>query len=440
MEQLVAVLALAVAGTAAFVGMRYYRSSRAANALATSSPSARRALALVVLAVVVIGLWVSLKTGQHGRIRSVHVALPGKTSAEDSDHDDSALDERTPSYSNSNSGSVIGTDSETAYQEPADAVFPSSDSDSDSARTGGQDSARDGEAAPEAQAVEQVANCTGISRRGDTIAGVSPRVPVPVQYIHLPKAGGTTVQNALRDWGKQANLRVITQDLGPVNLCPQRVATSGGVGMVLLGHRGFGYCPRVRKKLDPLYVVSIREPVSRLVSMYDYAMITNRHSTRFSTFHNQWGADASFDALVRRLNHTDRSVKARRMLEGIANQQVRFMCGFECHGANTSVPLDVAVDRALENLRKTHCVGVLEHLDDLLVQLKFHLPWIPRGKNHWGKDNARKTRKSRVSAESRAVLLQWGWGDALLYEAAREIARERTTVATACMPRTVKVG
>lgn len=122
------------------------------------------------------------------------------------------------------------------------------------------------------------------------------------------------------------------------------------------------------------------------------------------------------------------------MIEGLANQQVRFMCGFDCHGKQRyDMPLTDVTERALQNLRETDAVVVMENMDDLLLQLRYQLSWFPKGMRSWPEHNVVQVKKSIVDDDVRAIIQKWSWADRLLYEAAKIEGEDRTILAKRCI-------
>ena len=94
--------------------------------------------------------------------------------------------------------------------------------------------------------------------------------PTAVQYVHIPKAGGMSIQTAMWSWTRRAGLRYIRYDgpsvSGSSMACPARASEAD----VFSGHRAFGFCDAVMKKRNPFIFTVFREPLSRMVSQYDY--------------------------------------------------------------------------------------------------------------------------------------------------------------------------
>ena len=96
---------------------------------------------------------------------------------------------------------------------------------------------------------------------------------------------------------------------------------------LLIGHRGFGYASNIVSDPKMHYIVVLREPVSRIISLFDYAM----HSTHFKNGPQKWWGDSKLEDVL--LNHFERknaSSIPHRFMERWLVQQVEFMCGYDC--------------------------------------------------------------------------------------------------------------
>lgn len=262
---------------------------------------------------------------------------------------------------------------------------------------------------------------------------------VPVQYVHVPKAGGTTIQEAMTSWGHERNLHVLLHngDHEGVWPCPDSVVNRG----ILLGHRGFGYCQRMQRQYGDraLYVVALREPVSRLRSLFDYFM--ENDYPFFHKYHNLWRGRELNDVVLeynRTLNaglsRSDPRMRGPLLLKGLANQQTAFMCGWDCVAPDVNnVTSRNAIERAMMNLQRTDVVVVMERLDDLIDQLRFHVSWVPRGIKRFPYDNTHKGKKSVLSKEAQDVIREWSANDVKLYNVAFDRHQELTNNARRCL-------
>lgn len=273
--------------------------------------------------------------------------------------------------------------------------------------------------------------CRQRSRRKD-----HPGKPgVPVQYIHIPKAGGTTIQISIRDWTTDYEHYAYGSRNGNWS-CP------GNVGRgILYGHRGFGFCRRMVEHFGSraFYIVSIREPVSHFRSFFDYTMenLADPSSIEYRLWHNRMLSD-----LVEEYNHTlsqglsptDSRMRGPLRFLNIAKQQTAFMCGYDCIATDKGRHSDeVLLANAFKNLNRTDVVVVMENLDDIIVQLKFHVDWVPSKDHRLRKTNEMLYRKkSKLSREATKIITDWSRLDLQLYELAKRRHAELTYVAEKC--------
>lgn len=267
------------------------------------------------------------------------------------------------------------------------------------------------------------------------------------QFVHIPKTGGTTIQEGLNTWVQgNPHISVLLWDqnayMGSSFACPPKILTH----TFLMGHRGYGFCKDVIRNKDGLFTATaVRSPVSRMVSLYDYNLFKRGTGKAQKFFGNKDGANThTLKNLIKEYNATtDVIEEGERVLRYSGTQQCRFMCGFECLGPNsykneTFTP-EYLLERALENLRKTDCVAVTEKLNDLVAQLRFHLTYIPGNVNGWQTQNKLPlSMRSTLDEESRAILLKWAWADEQLYQEAAKIAQEKTRQAVRCLGRWAK--
>jgi hypothetical protein len=216
-----------------------------------------------------------------------------------------------------------------------------------------------------------------------------------------------------------------------------------------VGHRGFGFANRlvVPSAPKPLYIASFREPISRLISQFDFIMATD--SVNFEGIHAAW-KDLSFDEVIQRYDQALRSgikpygqafdvelefVYFYRMM----HQQTSFMCGFDCvfmpyfDGTNSKYSKTRAARfseeemlvQALKNLNQTECVAVLDNLDSLIPQMKVHLPWYSPRYKKFPLDNKHSGKKSTVNESNMKLLRKWMDVEIRFYEAAKEVSMLR---------------
>jgi hypothetical protein len=220
--------------------------------------------------------------------------------------------------------------------------------------------------------------------------------------------------------------------------CPPMVQ----VKTLLVGHRGFGYCRDVElaSKRGLVTFATLREPVSRIRSLFDYRV----HKYLGGGAEESSGA-SNFSALIARYYATEEVEPGEARIRALCMQQTRFMCGYRCMGPlvereqGDSINKDEVAEvlaQAKANLLKLDAVGVLERMNELIIQLKFQLgtDFVPPGFTAWPRENVVKSgKKSVVDAFAMQVLREWSAADIELYELADRLAKEKHRQAAQCM-------
>ena len=147
------------------------------------------------------------------------------------------------------------------------------------------------------------------------------------QYIHLPKAGGTSIQLAINEWSKQTrHVKLFRYDGNSVAHSSVKCPPGATGASFLVGHRGFGFCGYINA--HPLFTfTAFRSAVSRMVSLFDFNL-NKLHQSRA----NKIFGNIPLSALIIRYNLTRKIEPGEALLRYSGSQQARFLCGFECMG------------------------------------------------------------------------------------------------------------
>ena len=89
---------------------------------------------------------------------------------------------------------------------------------------------------------------------------------------------------------------------------------------------------------------------------------------------------------------------------------------------------------------RTDAVVIMEKLDDLIDQLRFHLTWVPGGIRKFPYENKHSGRRSVLSERATAIIKEWSRIDIELYALAKQRHEELTAVARKCLNATQQQG
>jgi hypothetical protein len=257
-----------------------------------------------------------------------------------------------------------------------------------------------------------------------------------MQFVHIPKAGGTTIQMALQRWTKGMPHYLHNGGHGVNWTCPGIMERG-----LMYGHRGFGFCDRFEKRYGEkaFYMVAMREPVSHFRSLFDFMM--NELFGPGSEQYRLWGNKELAD-LVEEYNHTlslglnatDPRMRGPKIFVNMAKQQVSFMCGWNCVDFHKfGITEDVMLRNALKNLQRAEVVVKMEHLNDMIEQLKFHVGWMSPKEKRFPHDNVVPTgKRSHLTEAAVQIIAGWSKLDLELYEHVKKRHRELTAIAKKC--------
>ena len=106
----------------------------------------------------------------------------------------------------------------------------------------------------------------------------------PLVYIHLPKCGGTTVHAMVWRLYKHhsiANESMRFCDSFEIPRVLYEDKTSGASHLkdcdVVVGHVAFGLADDYNEQHHPFYIVTMRHPVDRVLSLYKYVLKNEDH-------------------------------------------------------------------------------------------------------------------------------------------------------------------
>lgn len=171
-----------------------------------------------------------------------------------------------------------------------------------------------------------------------------------VIFLHVPKAAGQTLNAILaRQYDPRAT--VVITDPSSVTLALDREA---GPPALVRGHVPYGIHEEIG--VDARYVTMLREPVSRVVSVYGYVWRNARHPLH---------------TLVRSKGMTLKDFVTRDVdREDVVNGQTRLIAG-----RSDADPDNAALVRAKQHLRDMASVGIVERFDESIMLFRESLDW-----------------------------------------------------------------
>jgi hypothetical protein len=232
-----------------------------------------------------------------------------------------------------------------------------------------------------------------------------------VLFLHIPKAGGTTLYKILGRNYSRAETLTLRGDQSQIARFKALPDAKRGQYRLIQGHWHFGlhhFIPRPSK-----YITFLRCPIERVFSFFYYARTTPDHY------------------LYPRLT-TDRldlrTLLAREMTVELRNHQTRLLAGDEWKDPQRVVT-DAALEQAKAHLR-THfrVVGLLEEFDASLLLLSRAFGWdLPL----YVKKNVTKKKPAETSldAGTRKLIENANSLDIELYEYARSLFQEQRRLA-----------
>jgi hypothetical protein len=229
-------------------------------------------------------------------------------------------------------------------------------------------------------------------------------------YVHLPKAGGTTLNRVIE--AEYPVSRIYCIDPAYHARANRRLRATPDSRLqeydAFIGHMPFGLHERLERKAR--YITVFRDPVARMISAYRFA-----RSYRIHPRHKL----ASGTSLL-------------GFLEAIGRHNVQT-------GLLAGTPLGTEVDgqaleRAISNLDRHFVVaGLTERFDETLALLKLRFAWKIEQLGDFNVTSPSRAPKERVPDEDKRQIAEWNALDVKLYDLAKtrfekEISADRAAI------------
>lgn len=174
------------------------------------------------------------------------------------------------------------------------------------------------------------------------------RQRAPWYFLHIPKAGGTTIVNLLRQW------------IHPDHAC--RIDPRGDVTHVRSSQLAYGHVGAALAdlpKFEPRILTQLREPGARLLSFYRHAVRAPNHP------HNASAREKSFADFLHEFSDSDWILDTQaRMLASRANETIQAP-----GAAERNLSDDAVIERATETIERASWVGVFERWNESVQAL-----------------------------------------------------------------------
>lgn len=219
-----------------------------------------------------------------------------------------------------------------------------------------------------------------------------------VIFMHIPKAAGQTMRSIIARQYPHHQLYAVE---GPVHQTRLRSPDQAALTRVLMGHVPYGFHQHLEGPSS--YITVLREPVSRVLSLYRYIVTTPKHP-----LHDQ--------VLDRSLIEF---VSGQVDVEEIENGQTR-----QIAGVSEGRPDASSLARAKQNLADFAAIGLVERFDESVMLFKKRLGWkmpfyVPK--------NVTRGVHADLTMEAREIIRDRNSLDLELYQFARQIFQEHVS-------------
>jgi hypothetical protein len=233
-------------------------------------------------------------------------------------------------------------------------------------------------------------------------------------FLHIQKTGGITIQRVLRrKLGKSLLERLLTlmgtenSDLSVIENFKRKTLKD----RYIVGH----FCYGIHQHLpEPwCYASFLREPVSRVISLYEYSLDNP------TAYYHKQAQGKTLEEFV-----------LETPLMELDNGQVRFLAGAQDDFFINRTPIgecdQALLDRAIENIERDFIlVGLTEYFDQSLLLMKEMMGW--RSCLYLKRNVTKKQKKLAVSSELKEKIRAKNHLDVVLYQYAEERLKRQLT-------------
>lgn len=226
------------------------------------------------------------------------------------------------------------------------------------------------------------------------------RLALPIIFLHVFKAGGTSLRKVVRQQFPRSKCQVFQGSFAESNAWRQLPQEERDECEVFLGHQHYGQHEYLTRPAT--YLTVLREPVDRVLSYYYFV---RRHKQHYS-----YRFGFTEDTTIAELYGMGRFIELDNIQTRLLNPQPEHQYPF---GTVDEAMFEIA----LENLRRIQRVGVVDRMDDFLEVLRRCEGWSIKTTPHENRTSNRPAAEAHDEDTLELIREHNRW-DALLYQEA----------------------
>lgn len=232
---------------------------------------------------------------------------------------------------------------------------------------------------------------------------MNPRLSLPLIFLHIFKAGGTSLRKVVRQQYPNAKCQVFEGSFPESNAWREQPQEERDACELLIGHQHYGQHEFLSNPVT--YMTVLREPVDRILSYYYFVLRYKQHYSYDYGFHENMS--------ISELYGLGRFIELDNIQTRLLNPQPERQYPF---GSIDESMFEVA----LKNLRSIQRVGVVERMGDFLDVLRLSEGWSIERTPHENRTSDRPAAEAHDDRTLEIIREHNRW-DALLYEEARRL-------------------